>query len=223
MPLRLPHVVALLGLALPFGACAELDRLGSERMREVPTAQLCEWRGNPISGGQMRRELARRGEPCGDTQPALAAAPELPAPMPAAPMLAPPVPAAPVPAAPEPLPQEPLPVQQEAAEPPVPQPDLAAPLVTPACAERDLRRGGEAGGDATQRAVRFTNRCAFPIRVLYAADRSKLLSRSTDLLQPGEQTGFARIEDALDLPGYVVCSYARTPASAPCRVGPERR
>jgi hypothetical protein len=106
MPLRLPHVVALLGLALPFGACAELDRLGSERM---------------------------------------------------------------------------------------------------------------------QRVVRFTNRCAFPIRVLYAADRSKLLSRSTDLLQPGEQTGFARIEDALDLPGYVVCSYARTPASAPCRVGPERR
>ena len=71
--------------------------------------------------------------------------------------------------------------------------------------------------------MRFTNRCAFPIRVLYAADRSKLLSRSTDLLQPGEQTGFARIEDALDLPGYVVCSYARAPASAPCRVGPERR
>lgn len=229
MPLRLPRVVALLGLALPFGACAELDRLGSERMREVPTAQLCEWRGNPISGGQMRWELARRGEQCGDRQPALAAAEPAPAaPMPAAPMLAAPVPAAPVPAAPvpaapEPLPQEPLPVQQEAEEPAVPQPDLAAPLVTPACAERDLRRGGEAGADGMQRAVRFTNRCAFPIRVLYAADRSKLLSRSTDLLQPGEQTGFARIEDALDLPGYVVCSYARAPASAPCRVGPERR
>ncbi len=206
MLLRRSRVAALLGLALPLGACAALDRIGAGRMQEVPTAQLCEWRGNPISGGQMRLELARRGEDCGMPRPVLAEAPPSPAAIEPEPE-------------PEALPARQAVVEQAAAA----QPEPVAPLVTPACAERDLRRGGEAGGDPKQRAVRFINRCDFPIKVLYAADRSKLLSRETDLLRPGEQTGFARIEDELDLPGYVVCSYARALGSVPCRIGAERR
>ena len=199
MPLCRFPLAALLGLALPLGACAELDRIGAARMQEVPTAQLCEWRGNPISGGQMRRELARRGEDCGPPRPVLAEA---------APPLAEPAPV------PEPAPMA-LPAEPEAVEAPRPEP--VAPLVTPACAERVMRGGA---GEAAPRAVSFANRCDFPIRVLYAADRSKTLSQSTDLLRPGEQTGFARIGDGLDLPGYVVCSYASAPASALCRIGP---
>jgi hypothetical protein len=261
MPLRPSRVAALLGLVLPLGACAVLDQVGAERMREVPTAQLCTWRGNPISGGQMRRELARRGEDCGEARPVLAAAAPAPAPTgpaspepepAAAPEAQPVVPREAQPVVPgearpvtptevrpvtsreaQPLvPAEAPPVASAGAEPVKPmearpvvpaEAEPVAPLVTPACAERDLRRGGEAGGEPRQRAIRFTNRCDFPIKVLYAADRSKLLSHETGLLRPGEQTGFARIEDALDLPGYVVCSYARAPASVPCRIGPERR
>ncbi|WP_043361145.1 hypothetical protein [Belnapia sp. F-4-1] len=204
MPLRRSHAAVLLGLALPLGACAALDRIGGERMQQVPTAQLCTWRDNPVSGGQMRRELARRGEECDERRPILAEAlAAVRQPEPEAPQ-----------AATEPLVADPVP---EAA----PAPEPVAPLVTPACAARDLRRGGE--GEPKQRAVRFTNRCDFPVKVLFATDRSKLLSQETGLLRPGEDTGFARIEDGLDLPGYVVCSYARAPASSPCRVGPERR
>lgn len=203
------HLAALLGMALPLGACAELDRIGAARMQEVPTAQLCEWRGNPISGGQMRRELARRGEDCGLSRPVLAEAP---------PPLAEPEPGLEPRPEPAPLPEPvALPAEPEAADRQAPRPEPVAPLVTPACAERILRRST---GDAAPHAVSFTNRCDFPIKVLYAADRSKTLSQSTDLLRPGEQTDFARIADGLDLPGYVVCSYASAPASAPCRIGP---
>ncbi|MBL6081517.1 hypothetical protein JMJ56_26355 [Belnapia sp. T18] len=202
MPLRRSHAAALLGLVLSLAACAALDRIGGDRMQQVPTAQLCTWRDNPVSGGQMRRELARRGEECGEPRPVLAEAP---------------------PTVRQPEPPQAA-VEQPAADPVpdvAPGPEPVATLVTPACAARDLRRGGE--GEPKQRAVRFTNRCDFPVKVLYAADRSKLLSRETGLLRPGEDSGFARIEDGLDLPGYVVCSYARAPASSPCRVGPERR
>jgi len=222
MPMRRFLLAALPGLALALGACTELDRLGAERMQDVPTAQLCQWRGNPISGGQMQRELARRGEDCGPRQPVLADA--APAPMPAPvplPEAAAPAPVIPVPVIPAPV-AEPGPVTPPAEADAVarpearPEPQLGAPLVTPACAERVLRRG-EAGPEALE--VNFVNRCDFPIKVLYAADRSKALTTMTGLLRPGEEAGFARLGVDLDLPGYVVCSYAEAPASAPCRIG----
>lgn len=214
MPLRRFLLAALPGLALALGACTELDQLGAERMREVPTAQLCQWRGNPISGGQMRRELARRGEDCGPPQPVLADAaptspPELPPP---APVIAEPAPAE----APDPVPPPAEAEDRPETRPetrPEPLPEPGAPLVTPACAERALRRG-EAGPE-----VNFVNRCDFPIKVLYAADRSKALTTLTGLLRPGGEAGFAPLGADLDLPGYVVCSYAEAPASAPCRIG----
>ncbi len=68
------------------------------------------------------------------------------------------------------------------------------------------------------RAVAFRNRCDFPIRVLYAASASGRLASLTGLLQPGESSGFVRVEDGFDQPGYVVCSYAAVPASRACRL-----
>ncbi len=69
-----------------------------------------------------------------------------------------------------------------------------------------------------RRAVAFRNRCDFPIRVLYAASASGRLASLTGLLQPGESSGFVRVEDGFDQPGYVVCSYAAVPASRACRL-----
>jgi hypothetical protein len=212
----------LLGLASSLGACAAVDQLGAGRMRDVPTEQLCEWRGNPISGRQMMRELARRGEACAPpgTIPAQTASAAMPASRPDE--------ITPIPAPTEALPKPPAeasPPEHEAEEV-QPQGRMEAsmpiaPLVTSACAERVIRRGGEAAASPKLRAVSFTNRCGFPIKVLYAGDRSKILSHTTALVQPGEQTGFARIEDDFDLPGYVVCSYANAQPSVPCRIGVE--
>lgn len=226
MTMRRYLLAALPGLALALGACTELDRLGADRMQDVPTAQLCQWRGNPISGRQMRRELARRGEECGPPQPVLAdAAPAaMPAPVPEAPAPVIPVPVIPAPVTeldPVAPPAEAAAADRPEARPePQPDPELGAPLVTPACAERALRRG-EAGPEAHE--VNFVNRCDFPIKVLYAADRSKALTTMTGLLRPGEAAGFARLGAEVDLPGYVVCSYADAPPTAPCRIGAEPR
>ncbi len=222
MPAPRYRILVLLGLASSLGACATIDQLGAARMRDVPTGQLCEWRGNPISGRQMTRELARRGETCAapGTIPAQAASAAMPTSRPDE--IAPaPAEARPIPAA------ETIPPGHEA-EGLQPQGRMEAsmpiaPLVTSACAERAIRRGGEAAASPTLRAVSFTNRCGFPIKVLYAGDRSKILSQTTVLLQPGEQTDFARIEDDFDLPGYVVCSYANAQLSVPCRISAEHR
>jgi hypothetical protein len=95
-----------------------------------------------------------------------------------------------------------------------------APLVTPGCAERRLRRGAEAGGegaDPARRAVVFRNTCAFPIRVRFAARPGASLSEVTELLRPGETSAPARLADGFDHPGYVVCSYASVFEHALCR------
>lgn len=95
-----------------------------------------------------------------------------------------------------------------------------APLVTPGCAERRLRRGAEAGGegaDPARRAVVFRNTCAFPIRVRFAARPGASLSEVTELLRPGETSAPARLADGFDHPGYVVCSYASVFERALCR------
>jgi hypothetical protein len=151
----------------------------------------------------------------------------------APPPVAPPVVASPSPAAPPPAAAgEAAPAAAPQPQPPSPPSSAprgtavaaagptVAPLVTPGCAERRLRRGAEAGGegaDPARRAVVFRNTCAFPIRVRFAARPGASLSEVTDVLRPGETSAPARLADGFDHPGYVVCSYASVSERALCR------
>jgi hypothetical protein len=222
----IPRRVLVLIVSLPpiTGGCAAFEEIGADRMSLVATEQLCAWQWNPVSGWQMRRELARRGEAC-DTEaapPTDLAATEgraAPGPTPA------PRPPDTVDLSGAPSPQEPAesvlppPGERPVAAPPA----TTAPLVTPACAERVIRRGGGGGDGASSgpagRAVAFRNRCAYPIRVLYASRRDGALSSLTGMIPPGELSAESPVEDGFDHPGYVVCSYATAPPDAPCRLG----
>lgn len=190
-------------------------------MTLVTTEQLCAWQWNPVSGWQMRRELARRGETCdaeaagpGDQAAAedRAAPPPIQQPHPPDTVDLSGAPSSPEPSDPTPPPSE----GPTAALP------AAAPLVTPACAERVIRRGGTGDGATdgpARRAVAFRNRCEFPIRVLYASRRDGLLTSLTGMIAPGELSAASPIEDGFENPGYVVCSYAAARTDAACRLG----
>ena len=213
------RVAVILFLVSSLAGCAAFEHMGAEQMRAVATDNLCYWRGNPISGQQMKRELARRGEDC--------------TPHSKGPLAEPPVALMPLPSnGPPDVARPSIPTttavqaEQEAANArrteahtsPGAAPTRSAPLVTSACAERMVRRGGEEALRPQTRTVMFSNRCDFPIKVLYASDSSKNLSVLTELLQPGQASKVARLEDGFDFPGYVVCSYAASPVSLPCRV-----
>lgn len=100
-----------------------------------------------------------------------------------------------------------------------------APLVAPGCAERIVRHGDDASVESVHqdgerhRSVAFRNRCGFPIRVLYAVRANGRLTELTERLAVDETSKFTKIEDGLDQPGYVVCSYEAVPASYACRYG----
>lgn len=88
-----------------------------------------------------------------------------------------------------------------------------------------MRHGDDASAESVhhdaerRRSVAFRNRCGFPIRVLYAVRANGRLTEATEMLDVGETSKSTEIENGLNQPGYVVCSYEAVPASYACRFG----
>lgn len=256
VPVMRLHAAAILVLGSALAACASAPGAGQRVADSIE--DLCLRRDNPVYGREAIRELARIGADCTPYEEPFRSGGRLAAASPEPPSLGAPVAALPSPPSPpdfgeagaavsfprlsdspaeaEWTPGAPASVLPPTAQPAVaptataiaPEPTGNAPFAEPACAERLLRRGPDAGGataeagtaDANHRAVSFRNRCDFPIRVLFASRPDGSMSEVTDLLGPGEAAGFVRIQDGFDQPGYVVCSYQSAPESAPCRLTP---